>query len=191
LGSRYVATSLYFDFIAPFWEEARLNPRKQLERTYKYVESVVDKSDKQKKREQIERGVRKGHAELIKMSKYLLLPPLSFNILLSNKLGFKDVLKITLPKFWKAELGGAGVTLKAIRGQLKKWLERVGKIVRKEAANDELLGGINISTYDKYRILGLFINIDNASFKRQTREGNKKGSLHREAAQDEWLHCSA
>jgi hypothetical protein len=36
---------LYFDFIAPFWEEARLNPSKQLKRTYKYVESEVDESD--------------------------------------------------------------------------------------------------------------------------------------------------
>eukprot|EP00978_Attheya_sp_CCMP212_P002262 scaffold4659_cov73-Attheya_sp.AAC.2 len=33
---------LYFDFIAPFWEEDRLNPSKQLKRTYKYVESEVD-----------------------------------------------------------------------------------------------------------------------------------------------------
>jgi hypothetical protein len=29
---------LYFDFIAPFLEEARLNPSKQLKRTYKYLE---------------------------------------------------------------------------------------------------------------------------------------------------------
>jgi hypothetical protein len=36
---------LYFDFIAPFWEEARLNPSKQLKRTYKYLESKVDESD--------------------------------------------------------------------------------------------------------------------------------------------------
>ncbi len=48
---------------------------------------------------------------------------------LTGKEGFRDVLKTTLPKFWKAEFGVAGVTLKAIRDQLKKWLERVGKIV--------------------------------------------------------------
>jgi hypothetical protein len=37
--------------------------------------------------------------------------------------GFKDVLKMTLPKFWKPEFSGAGMTLKAIRDQLKQWLE--------------------------------------------------------------------
>jgi hypothetical protein len=58
----------------------------------------------------------------------------------------------------------AGVTLKAIRDQLKKWLEKVGKIVKKEATDDALLGGINISTFDKHGILGLFVNIDNASY---------------------------
>jgi hypothetical protein len=56
------------------------------------------------------------------------------------------------------------VTLKAIRDQLKKWLEKVGKIVKKEATDDALLGGINISTFDKHGILGLFVNIDNASY---------------------------
>ena len=56
------------------------------------------------------------------------------------------------------------MTLKAIRDQLKKWLERVSKIIKKEATDDALLGGINISTYDKHGILGLFIDIDNASY---------------------------
>jgi hypothetical protein len=61
--------------------------------------------------------------------------------------------------------------LKAIRDQLKKWFEKDGKIVKKEAADDALLlGGINISTYDKHGILGLFINIDNASYLRDKQE---------------------
>jgi hypothetical protein len=42
---------------------------------------------------------------------------------LTGREGFKDVLKMTLPKFWKPEFGGTGVTLKAIRDQLKQWLE--------------------------------------------------------------------
>jgi hypothetical protein len=33
---------LYFDYIMPFWEEARLNPRKQLEQMYTYLESEVN-----------------------------------------------------------------------------------------------------------------------------------------------------
>jgi hypothetical protein len=79
---------LYFDYIAPFWEEARLNPRKQVERTYTYLESEVNESDRQKKKEQIEKGLhRKGHAELVKMSKCLMSLPLSFNILLNSKVG--------------------------------------------------------------------------------------------------------
>ena len=78
---------LCFDCIAPFWEEARLNPRTHLERTQKHVDTEVDESDRRKKREQIEKGVSKGHAELVKMAKYLMSPPLSFNILLNNKLG--------------------------------------------------------------------------------------------------------
>jgi hypothetical protein len=89
---------------------------------------------------------------------------------LTGKEGFRDVLKTTLPKFWKAEFGEAGVTLKAIRDQLKKWLERVGKIVNKEATDDALLGGINISTYDRYGILVLFVNIDNACYLKDKRE---------------------
>jgi hypothetical protein len=69
---------------------------------------------------------------------------------LTGKEGFKDVLETTLPKFWKAEFCEAGVMLKAIRDQLKKWLERVSKIVKKEATVDEaLLGDINISTYER------------------------------------------
>jgi hypothetical protein len=39
---------------------------------------------------------------------------------LTGREGFKDVLKMTLLKFWKPEVGGAGVTLKAIRDQLKQ-----------------------------------------------------------------------
>jgi hypothetical protein len=78
---------LYFYYIAPFWEEARLNPRKQLEQTYSYYESEVNASDCQKEQEQIEEGLCKGHAQLVKMSKYLMSPPLSFNILLSNMVG--------------------------------------------------------------------------------------------------------
>jgi hypothetical protein len=38
-------------------------------------------------REQIEKGIQKGHTELVKIAKYLMSPPLSFNILLNNKLG--------------------------------------------------------------------------------------------------------
>eukprot|EP00978_Attheya_sp_CCMP212_P005158 scaffold11412_cov26-Attheya_sp.AAC.2 len=93
---------------------------------------------------------------------------------LTGKEGFKGVLKTTLPKFWKPEHGGTGVTLKAIRNELKKWLERVGKIVKKEATNDALLCGINISTYDKYGILSLFIDIDNASYLKDKRENAMK-----------------
>jgi hypothetical protein len=65
---------------------------------------------------------------------------------LHGKEGFKDVLKTTMPKFWKPEFGGAGVTLKAIQDQLKQWLEQVRLIVKKEAPNDEFLGDVNIST---------------------------------------------
>jgi hypothetical protein len=89
---------------------------------------------------------------------------------LTGKEGFKDVLKTTLPKFWKPEFSETAVTLKAIRDQLKKWLERVGKIVKKEATNDALLGDIDISTYDKYGILGIFIDIENASYLSDKRE---------------------
>jgi hypothetical protein len=89
---------------------------------------------------------------------------------LTGKEGFKDVLKTTLPKFWKPEHDGTGVTLKAIRDELKKRLERVGKIVKKEATNDALLVGINISTYDKYGIFWFFIDIDNASYLKDKRE---------------------
>ena len=51
---------LYFDYIAPYWEEARLYPKKKLERTYNYLESEVDEVDQTKKREQIEKGLSKG-----------------------------------------------------------------------------------------------------------------------------------
>jgi hypothetical protein len=56
---------LYFNFIAPFWEKARLNPRNQLKQTYtKYVESQqVDELDHQEKLEQFEEGICKRHAE--------------------------------------------------------------------------------------------------------------------------------
>eukprot|EP00978_Attheya_sp_CCMP212_P002261 scaffold4659_cov73-Attheya_sp.AAC.1 len=89
---------------------------------------------------------------------------------LTGKEGFKGVPKTTLPKFWKPEHDWTGVTLKVIRDELKKRLERVGKIVKKEATNDALLCGINISTYGKYGILGLFIDIDNASDLKHKRE---------------------
>jgi hypothetical protein len=89
---------------------------------------------------------------------------------LPGKEGFKDVLKKTLPKFWKPEFGGAGVTLKAIRDQLKQWLERVRLIVKKEAPNDALLGDIDISALDKYGILALFVDIENASYLKDKRE---------------------
>jgi hypothetical protein len=52
-----------------------------------YVESQVNELDQQKKCEQIEKGIRKRHAELIKMVKYLMSPPLNFNFLFSNSLG--------------------------------------------------------------------------------------------------------
>jgi hypothetical protein len=94
-----------------------------------------------------------------------------------DRYGFKGVLKTTLPKFWKAEHGSTGVTLKAIRDELKKWLERIGKIVRKEATNDALLGDINISMYDKYGILGLFIDIDSASYLKDKREKSTKKAV--------------
>ena len=70
---------------------------------------------------------------------------------------------------WKPEFGEKKVTLKAIRDELKKWLVRVDKIVKKDATNDELLGGQNISTYDKYQILELFIDIDNAPYLKDKR----------------------
>jgi hypothetical protein len=89
---------------------------------------------------------------------------------LTGKEGFKDVLKTTLPKFWKPEFGETALTLKAIRDQLKKWLERVGKIFKGEATHDALLVGIAITTYDKYGILGLFVDIDNASYLKAKRE---------------------
>jgi hypothetical protein len=44
------------------------------------------------------------------------------------------------------------------------------KIVKKEATDDALWGGINVSTYDKHGILGLFVNIDNASYLKDKRE---------------------
>eukprot|EP00978_Attheya_sp_CCMP212_P040256 scaffold217766_cov49-Attheya_sp.AAC.4 len=83
---------------------------------------------------------------------------------LTGKEGFKGVLKTTLPKFWKPEHGGTG---------------RVSKIVKKEATNnDALLGGINISMYDKYGILGLFfIDIDNASYLKDKREKTMKKAV--------------
>jgi hypothetical protein len=66
---------------------------------------------------------------------------------LPGKEGFEDVLKATLLKFWTPEFGGAGVTLKASRDKLKRWLERVVLIVKKEAP-----------TLDKYGILALFVD---------------------------------
>jgi hypothetical protein len=89
---------------------------------------------------------------------------------LTGREGFKDVLKMTLPKFWKPEFGGAGVTLKAIRDKLKQWLERVRLIVKKEAPNDAILGDIDISTLDKYGILALFVDMEKASYLEEKRE---------------------
>jgi hypothetical protein len=49
--------------------------------------------------------------------------------------------------------------------------------VKKEVTNDTLLGGINISTYDKYEILGLFIDIDNASYLKDKHEKSMKKAV--------------
>ncbi len=67
--------------------------------------------------------------------------------------------------------------MKSIREQLKRWLERVGKIVKKVTPNDSLLDDINITTWDEFQILEIFVDIDNASYLRDKREKSKRKAV--------------
>ena len=53
----------------------------------------------------------------------------------------------------------------------------MGKIVKKVTPNDSLLDDINITTWDEFQILEIFVDIDNASNLREKREKSKRKAV--------------
>ena len=53
----------------------------------------------------------------------------------------------------------------------------MGKIVKKVTPIDSLLDDINITTWDEFQILEIFVDIDNASYLRDKREKSKRKAV--------------
>eukprot|EP00978_Attheya_sp_CCMP212_P020213 scaffold57562_cov32-Attheya_sp.AAC.1 len=80
---------LYFDFMVPFWEEARTNPRtKTFKQTFEYIEAnILDEAKKIRKIEQVLAGIAAAHKELLNMSKLLMSAPLIFCVMTDEEKG--------------------------------------------------------------------------------------------------------
>jgi hypothetical protein len=73
--------ALWFEFIMPWWEEAKQNPRVRFPKTFEYLNSDVEVGDRDLKKKQLLAGINAGHAKLLKMSHLLMSTPLVFLIL--------------------------------------------------------------------------------------------------------------
>ena len=73
--------TLWFEFIMPWWEEAKQNPALRFPKTFEYLNSEVKVADRELKRMQLLAGINAGHAELLKMSDLLMSAPLVFLVL--------------------------------------------------------------------------------------------------------------
>jgi hypothetical protein len=73
--------TLWFEFIMPWWEEAKQNPALRFPKTFEHMKSEVKVADRELKRNQLLAGVNAGHAELLKMSNLLMSAPLVFLVL--------------------------------------------------------------------------------------------------------------
>jgi hypothetical protein len=67
---------LWFEFIMPWWEEAKQNPCLRFPKTFEYLNSNVEVGKRDLKRKQLLAGINTNHAELLKMSHILMSIPL-------------------------------------------------------------------------------------------------------------------
>ena len=54
--------TLWFEFIMPWWEEAKQNPALRFPKTFEYLNSEVKVADRELKRMQLLAGINAGHA---------------------------------------------------------------------------------------------------------------------------------
>jgi hypothetical protein len=64
--------ALWFEFIMPWWEEAKQNPSLRFTKTFECLNSEVKVDDHILKRKQLLAGINAGHAKLLKMSHLLM-----------------------------------------------------------------------------------------------------------------------
>ena len=77
----------FFRFELPFWKKALTSPEISFPKTFASLDDIKDEALRQKKREQIETGIRAGYNELVKMSTHYFSPSNIFLILLLGKEG--------------------------------------------------------------------------------------------------------
>jgi hypothetical protein len=73
--------ALWFEFIMPWWEEAKRNPRMHFPKTFEYLNLKVKVGNRDLKRKQLLAGINAGHAKVLKMSHLLMYAPLVFLVL--------------------------------------------------------------------------------------------------------------
>ncbi len=93
----------YWEFMLPWWNRAVSDPHSCMPKTMAYIEANFEGEDLIKRRKQVERGLRMGREEVIKMTKrYLLKPPLLL-LLLANRKHGPSFLRAVLSVFHENE----------------------------------------------------------------------------------------
>ena len=71
---------LYHNYIIPWWQGAYESPKLRFPKTYEYLEHhIADGVSRDRKKRQIEAGIKAGYMEQIKMVNELLRPPCFFD----------------------------------------------------------------------------------------------------------------
>ena len=79
---------LYFDFELPWWSEVNENPATHMPKTMAYLNENFEGDELVMRQTQIQRGLKAGREELIKITKrYLLRPPILLLVLCNRKRG--------------------------------------------------------------------------------------------------------
>jgi hypothetical protein len=79
---------LYLEFMALWWESARMDPQSRFPKTFQYImENYEGDEEQSTKIKQIREGINAGHAELGKMARHILSAPHIFTLVSDTKRG--------------------------------------------------------------------------------------------------------